>query len=56
MTWPVVLAKLGEVDLDEYAPKFKAEGYDSMDAFDVSDKDALSKIADDMGMKAGHKA
>jgi len=56
MTWPTVLAKLAEVDLDEYAPKLKAEGFDSMDAFDVTDKDALSNIADDIGMKAGHKA
>ena len=56
MTWPVVIAKLAEIGLDNYAPTLKDLGYDDMDAFDSSDKEALKKIADELGLKPGHKA
>jgi hypothetical protein len=56
MTWPVVIAKLAEIGLDEYAPTLKDLGYDDIDAFDSSDKEALKKIADELGLKPGHKA
>ena len=56
MTWPVVISKLAEIGLDDYASKLKAEGFDDMSAFDASDKEALSKIADMLELKAGHKA
>jgi len=56
MTWPKVVTKLAEIDLDDHAPKFKELGFDSMDAFDTSDKGALEKIADEVGLKPGHKA
>ena len=48
MTWPKVVSKLAEVGLDDYAPKLKEEGYDSMDAFDASDKAAIEQIADEV--------
>ena len=48
MTWPEVISKLAEVGLDDYAPKLKEEGYDSMDAFDASDKAAIEQIADEV--------
>eukprot|EP00966_Prymnesium_polylepis_P001448 33182-Prymnesium_polylepis.1 len=50
MTWPKVVTKLAEIDLDDHAPKFKELG------FDTSDKGALEKIADEVGLKPGHKA
>ena len=55
MTWPVVIAKLAEIGLDNYAPTLKDLGYDDIDAFDSSDKEALKKIADELGLKPGHK-
>ena len=55
-TWPVVISKLAEIGMDDLAPKLKAEGYDDMSAFDASDKEALSQIADMLELKAGHKA
>jgi len=56
MTWPSVITKLAEIGLDDYAPKLKELGYDSMDAFDTSDKEALQKIADELDLKSGYKA
>jgi len=55
MTWPKIVTKLAEIDLDDHAPKFKELGFDSMEAFDTSDKGALEKIADEIGLKPGHK-
>ena len=56
MTWPIVITKLAEIELDEHAPKLKELGYDSMDAFDASDKASLENIADELNLKPGHKA
>jgi len=56
VTWPEIIEKLAEIDLDDYAPKFKELGFDSMDAFDTSDKGGLEKVADQVGLKPGHKA
>jgi len=55
MTWPKIVTKLAEIDLDDHAPKFKELGFDSMEAFDTSDKGALEIIADMIGLKPGHK-
>lgn len=56
MSWPTVITKLAEIGLDDHAPKLKELGYDSMDAFDASDKAALEKIADELNLLPGHKA
>jgi len=56
VTWPEIIEKLAEIDLDDYAPKFKELGFDSMDAFDTSDKGGLEEVADQVGLKPGHKA
>jgi len=33
--------------LDDYTPKLKEQGYDTMDAFDANDKAALGALLDD---------